>query len=714
MGQFLNSINEVRKNYNKYDAWEQAQADERARKEYLSKTLELPKDKVELTTNKAKAVIRATEIMDKHSEDNCEDMEQLTQTLSVPVLVVPTLAIPFGTQAYYEGVVNKINKEISTLKTTINNPQSTKEVIAEATSKLKFLQSKVTKINSRAGVIGQLLSIPAILMLGAGLTLWGTAKQKDASRIGRYQAKQNELKDVRNFVIYTPEQIERAKKIAEGIPDEKDRNSFVKMLSELKAISKDKKAYKQWLAQKDPKEIEKLKSMQYTAEQLKIGEEDKELIVDIVKEINIKAEEYSENVENAYDTLGTVSWLLAAPAGFAINKLLKALKAQSGANKIASFAVPIITSLGISVAGTVQQKKASRVGRYLARKDLMENPSRLMAYSNEDMEKAKNIKAEDKKQSFFAKLTDSFSFLAKYRKDNKAYEKYRKKEHSQMEKMQKALNQIEVTDAQRKDATKLQKNVFRAFDEVDEMSQRYSEDIEAGSDIAKQVMSNVWSLLSTGTMLGAGIAIYKGKFPISKIANSIANISFKKDSTIRKSINGIYTILKKDKKVMQDFQKSLVTGNMSYFLSKPTSKEVAGEIVKLISSFAPVMSDKAALSKLLNSELKDGVIAKWTRNMIVQSSNLYAKIKFGDKIPKEIMEKEGLNNWKNYKTLIGTGAVAGAPVLGLILGIPYAFNAWLTNIQKKAGKIGIMKAMDKIDDARVFAPTAEFQSSSEA
>ena len=33
MGQFLNSINEVRKNYSKFDAWEQDQADERARKE---------------------------------------------------------------------------------------------------------------------------------------------------------------------------------------------------------------------------------------------------------------------------------------------------------------------------------------------------------------------------------------------------------------------------------------------------------------------------------------------------------------------------------------------------------------------------------------------------------------------------------------------------------------------------------------------------------
>lgn len=54
MGQFLNSVNEVRKNYKKYDTWEQTQADERAKKEYLSKTLELPEDKVDLNAKKYK------------------------------------------------------------------------------------------------------------------------------------------------------------------------------------------------------------------------------------------------------------------------------------------------------------------------------------------------------------------------------------------------------------------------------------------------------------------------------------------------------------------------------------------------------------------------------------------------------------------------------------------------------------------------------------
>jgi hypothetical protein len=47
--------------------------------------------------------------------------------------------------------------------------------------------------------------------------------------------------------------------------------------------------------------------------------------------------------------------------------------------------------------------------------------------------------------------------------------------------------------------------------------------------------------------------------------------------------------------------------------------------------------------------------------------------------------------------------MAALPIFGVIFAVPYMFNAWLTNIQKKAGKIGIMKAMEKIDDDRVFA-----------
>ena len=84
-------------------------------------------------------------------------------------------------------------------------------------------------------------------------------------------------------------------------------------------------------------------------------------------------------------------------------------------------------------------------------------------------------------------------------------------------------------------------------------------------------------------------------------------------------------------------------------------------------------------------------------------------------IPSEfriIPEKQGstpLGEFSHYKTLAGTSAVAGIPILGIIFAVPYMFNAWLTDIQKKAGKIGIMKAMEKIDDPRIFADLKDAQ-----
>lgn len=720
MGQFLNSINEVRKNYNKYDAWEQAQADERAKKEYLANTLDIPKDKVDLTSAKAKAVIRATEIMDKRSEDNCENMEQLTGLIAIPPIFIASAGIPAGFQKYTNSVIKNIQKDIQTLNNQISKSDITQETLKQLNNKKQFLIKKMNNLSRKSGIYGQLLSVPVLLALGAYITLWSTAKQKEASRIGRYQAKQDELKDIKNFVIYTPEQIKQAEEIADKIPDEKERNSFTKLISELKALKKDKKAYKEWLKEKDPDEIEKLKAMNFTPEQLKLGNEDKELIVDAVKEINIMAEEYSENVENAYDTLGTVSWLIAAPAGFLINKILKLCKTPTMINRAISIAIPTITSISLSIAGTLEQKKASRIGRYLARQDLMKNPARLMAYSEEEMQQAENIKAENQKKSFFEELVGSFSFLVKYSKDTKAYNKYKKTEQSQIEKIQKAFNQIEISDKQKKDAEKLQENVFRAFDEIDEMSQRFSEDIEAGTDIAKQVMGNLWTIGSSLALLSGITAFLKGTFPISKIANSIVNIGFKEDSEFKGKINNLYNILKEDKQLKHEFQRAIATGNLKYFLTKPKAEKINKAITDIMLYLSPKenLGEAELPTEMLKKELKDGVIAKWVRNLINETAKVLTLKKINSQIDefgqlqpevtnelKELKQTLKLTGWRNYKTIIGTGATAGLPLLSIIIGVPYAFNAWLTNIQKKAGKIGIMKAMNKIDDPRIFAPT---------
>ena len=664
MSQFLNSINEVKKNYSKYDDWEQKQADEKAQKLYLAKTLDIPKDKLELTEEKAKTVIRAAELLDNRSENNAENMEQLTGILSSIAILIPA----FGSELLLMQMMKK-GKKI---------PKG-----------LQFASPVLT------------------LATAVGLILWGNAKQKEASRIGRFQAKQNELKDVKNFVIYTPEQIERAVEKAKEIPDEKERKGLMKLIAEMKDVFSDKEAYKKWMKSKDPQAIEKLKELACTPEQLKQGEADKELIVDAVKDINIKAEEYSENVENVFDTMSTVSWLAAIPLTMGANKIIKHINSfPQKLRPLISTVVGLTVGIGITLWGTAEQKNAARIGRYKARQELMKNPASLLAFSKEEMEQAKDIKAPEQKISFWKKIGQNFSFLPQYLKDKKEYKEYKEKTQKQNEKIINVLKQdTTISEKQLNDAKHLQEKVFTAFDEVDEMSQRYSEDVEAGTDIAKEVGVSIWTIGSMGALAAAAVLTSKGKFPLHKIIKGISSMSLDKNSKLKTAIDKVYDAVKGDKNLKQKLNYAIAHGDFSEIKYIPKLKEPLRELMTEFGSVTVKLKDgEQAALEALKTHFKKGAIAKWFRSFTYQCLKLWGKNKsssMGIELPKEVAENLKFN-YKNYNTLINTGIVAGAPVLGIIIGVPYAFNAWLTNIQKKAGKIGIMKAMEKIDDDRVF------------
>lgn len=664
MSQFLNSINEVKKNYSKYDDWEQKQADEKAQKLYLAKTLDIPKDKLELTEEKAKTVIRAAELLDNRSENNAENMEQLTGIISSIAILIPALGSEFL---------------------------------------LSHLMKKGKKIPKGLPFASPVLT----LATAVGLILWGNAKQKQASRIGRFQAKQNDLKDVKNFVIYTPEQIERAVEKAKEIPDEKERKGLMKLIAEMKDVFSDKEAYKKWMKSKDPQAIEKLKELACTPEQLKQGEADKELIVDAVKDINIKAEEYSENVENVFDTMSTVSWLAAIPLTMGVNKIIKHVNSfPQKLRPLISTVVGLTVGIEITLWGTAEQKNAARIGRYKARQELMKNPASLLAFSKEEMEQAKDVKAPEQKINFWKKIGQNFSFLPQYLKDKKEYKEYKEKTQKQNEKIINVLKQdTTISEKQLNDAKHLQEKVFTAFDEVDEMSQRYSEDVEAGTDIAKEVGVSIWTIGSMGALAAAAVLTSKGKFPLHKIIKGISSMSLDKNSKLKTAIDKVYDAVKGDKNLKQKLNYAIAHGDFSEIKYIPKLKEPLRELMTEFGSVTVKLKDgEQAALEALKTHFKKGAVAKWFRSFTYQCIKLWSKNKassLGVELPKEAAENLKFN-YKNYNTLINTGLVAGAPVLGIIIGVPYAFNAWLTNIQKKAGKIGIMKAMEKIDDDRVF------------
>lgn len=718
MSQFTSTIKDVGRNYKKYDSWEQARADKMAKKEFLAKTGAIPNDKLELTQKRAQTVIRATEIMDTRSENNCENVEQVVGILaSVPAVGLAFAQMP-ATKAI-EKYLNKNSKEIKKIK----------EALEKATepSSRKGLQEKLfeamNKTQKKASNIGFYGTMGLMFATAIGMILWGNSQQKQASRIGRFQAKQDELKGLENFIVYTPEQIEEAEAIAKNIPNKKERNSLSQAFHELKEMQRDRGAYNRWAKQKDPNELEKLKTREISPEELQKAKEDQELITNTVAEINIKAEEFSENLENAFDTFGTLSWLVAAPLGFGINKLLTAMKASKKTNMIASILVPTLTALGIQMTGTLEQKKASRIGRYYARKDLTQNPHKLVSFTDKELAQAEHVKAPNQKRSFFQKIGDSFRFLKDYYKQKREFKNYKEKTQKHNERLQEAFKQIETTEAQKAEAKNLQTNVFRAFDEVDEMSQRYSEDIEATTEIAKSTASNLWQLgwMAGVALLGVGVA--KGKISLVKPTKWLTNLTFAPNSSIRTSINKISdNLLKSNKKVRAEFQQALLSGDkkLKPFLENPQHSELKSAIDELMAEIGKLGKEGVekmtatgntkqagdVYKELFNSHLKQTKVAKWTRNLLTEFAKLKTKSKaksMGVEIPKEVQEQLGLNGIKNYKTLAWTGAIAGIPLLVPLFAVPYMFNAWLTDIQKKAGKIGVMKAMNSLDDPRIFA-----------
>ena len=249
------------------------------------------------------------------------------------------------------------------------------------------------------------------------------------------------------------------------------------------------------------------------------------------------------------------------------------------------------------------------------------------------------------------------------------------------------------------------------------MSQRYSEDVEAGTEIAKQAVSSIWSLGSILALAGATIGIIKGKINLVRPLNGLINMTFKNESTLRQAINKLAESLSKQgKKGRIDFQKNLISGDLKNYLSRVENNEVkqAVDLVKdefkqiTQNSMIGVSTEKTNLKEILNklfkSHFKEGKIAKWARNMTVEGSQLWISNKAGASLTEEVKKELGMNfNYKNYKTICNTLMVGGIPILGTIFAVPYVFNAWLTDIQKKAGKIGVMKAIENIDDPRYYA-----------
>ena len=215
----------------------------------------------------------------------------------------------------------------------------------------------------------------------------------------------------------------------------------------------------------------------------------------------------------------------------------------------------------------------------------------------------------------------------------------------------------------------------------------------------------------------------KGKISLIKPTRWVNNLALDSKSNIRTSINQILDNLAKlNKQERTQFQQVLISDHkkLGALLEKPIYSDTKASLAKLNDEINIILDNgfekitnegnkkqaNEILKELSNKHFKQTKTAKWARNMLIEIFKLKTVSnanKRGIPLSKETKEQLGLSGIKNYKTLAWTAGIAGIPILVPLFAVPYMFNSWLTDIQKKAGKIGVMKAMQNLDDPKIFA-----------
>lgn len=513
--EFFNSLQQIKVNWQPYKKWETEQDDKEFQRQELHKRVPTSKEDLERASQYGRTLIDSINIMDQYSINKAEDVELASNAaMQVAETALAVVGLVMG------GLLKKIPSVKNALEKSAN-----KDIKGAIVLFMPMLAVEV--------IVTPLLNIKA------------KSYEKEASRIARYQAREDELKDPKNFVIYDKEQIEEAKEIVKTLPDsvekEKKKKStnfitnYNDSIKSIKILINDHESYLKWKEdhlKHEKNKMESFKNEEATPEQLQKAKKDQDNLLRTIRKVEINSQNYLSNTEMAFNiVLGSTMIAGAAGGGIVsgITWVLQKLKVISMASIFAQNmkkAAPLVGAFGLTIiAGSYAikaQKKAAKIGRFKAKQELLNDPHNFITYSDEQLGSVKDLKAPQKPhKGFLGKFKDEVKFFFQLVKDYKDYETYQKMEGKDEQKLQKALEEIKISDEQIKDAKSLQKNAFMTFEKMDEMTQRYSDDTEAAADIGKQYINSAVGIL--GSLISFPL-LAKNNFKIMQKSNVFTSL----------------------------------------------------------------------------------------------------------------------------------------------------------------------------------------------
>lgn len=485
--EFFDTIRQIQTNWEPYKKWEFEQQKKEKQNDELRKKYPPTKEELLRAKQYGRTLIESINTMDQHSIDKSEDARVAIGYSLMPLeMGIIGLGFLLG-----RGMGSAVNKS--------------------------SYAKKLENIKPYWELVG-LIVVQAITM--PVMNIWQSSIMKQASRVARFQTRENDLKDSRNFVVYDQSQIEKAQEIAKGLPEIKEKRqdkftgdtfnpieSYKKTKKTTDELKKDEENYQAWKQAYLKVEEEKKKSFEKinpSKEEISQAQKDRDALLGTIKKVETNSLNYLNNMEMAGYVINSAVSMTSIGLAFGLTQLIGFIQHNNKKlqdNKVIEHIkiLPIVLSVvgNIMLMGPINKliKDAARIGRFKAKQELLNNPENFVMYDDEQRKDIQTSeKAESKPKGLIKRFIEDILALKQLQKDAKEYEEYMNTTHKEDLKLNEALKKLQISKDQEKEAKKLQKNAFHSFEKMDEKAQRFTDDTDAAVDSVKIVAVSVIGL----------------------------------------------------------------------------------------------------------------------------------------------------------------------------------------------------------------------------
>lgn len=540
------SISNISQTYkNEYSTWrDDKNLQELKRREYLRKNPDAIKD---YDLQRAKILLYTVDIMDKSISVNSDHINTFVDTAT-------------STGLGYAAVAG------AALGLLLQKTKFAKKIITKITQQKSKSQNIIsTAITSICGVLGVISAYPIYAYLS---NFEGKIDRKK-----RFDTMEKELQDPRIFSTLDPEQkIEFETKLSTikntdkskttKVFVEKNIKSLKKMFNETINYDKEQAKFRQKYEEDKTFYDEVL-----TDKEIKNAKKDKVLLCVLMRELNAKSQSYEEKMQRITDGITTLSFACGSILSLGYERITNHFKINKSSFPAS---LGIILMLASTFFATWSQKRASHIGRFKAKQELMENPEKLVYISKR---KTSEINEEEIQIEEYKK-SSTLQFMKNFFKYNKEYEKWKKTKSFSGKDLSDAMENIDFSQEQLDDGKRLKTNMFKTFYKIDSNTQNYSSKIDLTREAIKYPI--MLTLGSIGSLLGMKHLI---RLRNTSSPNEIFKESIKYISTISLFtlptifINSYFAKIKKMAARISDMQTMMELEDYRFFADYSRFKE---------------------------------------------------------------------------------------------------------------------------------------------